>query len=281
MRRFLLSCLLLPLLASAASAAVEELDVSGSSSLAYVAYEATAPADADGPELGTLTVRFRGDATPIRYFEVPRRTWEEFRASDSFGAFYAKNIRLQFERQYGKSRSEVFDSPLPLSTLVNVRCGFNEECEPLVLEGIAKARESIYVAAYAFTRAAIARALIDAHRRGVRVAIKMDERQSHTPQAKRVLAWIREEGIPLQFIYVTGEYSAMHNKFLVIDGRWVLAGSFNFTTTAQVSNWENILFLDSDEVAAQYRAAWEGIVSDDFPPERTGKKKRAEKEEAK
>jgi phosphatidylserine/phosphatidylglycerophosphate/cardiolipin synthase-like enzyme len=67
----------------------------------------------------------------------------------------------------------------------------------------------------------------------------------------------------------------------VIDGRWVLAGSFNFTTTAQVSNWENILFLDSDEVAAQYRAAWEGIVSDDFPPEKTGKKKQAEKEESK
>jgi phosphatidylserine/phosphatidylglycerophosphate/cardiolipin synthase-like enzyme len=276
MRRFLLPFLLLAAPVLSASAAVEELDVSESSSLAYASYEPAA-----GTDWGTLTVRFRGDATPIRYFEVPRGTWEEFRASDSFGAFYAKNIRLQFERQYGKSRSEVFDSPLPLSTLVNVRCGFNEECEPLVLEGIAKARESIYVAAYAFTRAAIARALIDAHRRGVFVAIKMDERQSHTPQAKRVLAWIREEGIPIQFIYVTGEYSAMHNKFLVIDARWVLAGSFNFTTTAQVSNWENILFLDSDEVASQYRAAWEGIVSDDFPPEKTGKKKHAHKEAAK
>lgn len=269
MRRLLFPCLLLAFVAVSAAAAVEELDVSGSSSLAYAAYEPD-----EGTDWGTLTVRFRGDGTPIRYFEVPRATWEEFRSSESFGAFYAKRIRLQYERQYGKSRSETFDSPLPLSTLVNVRCGFNEECEPLVLEGIAKARESIYVAAYAFTRAAIARALIDAHRRGVSVAIKMDERQSHTPQAKRVLAWLREEGIPLRLIYVTGEYSAMHNKFLVIDARWVLAGSFNFTTTAQVSNWENILFIDSDEVAAQYRAAWEGILSDDFPPEQKRPRKR-------
>lgn len=274
MRRLLSTCLLLAFVALSASAAVEELDVSGSSSLAYASYEPD-----EGTDWGTITVRFRGDGTPIRYFEVPRETWEEFRSSDSFGAFYAKRIRLQYERQYGKSRSETFDSPLPLSTLVNVRCGFNEECEPLVLEGIAKARESIYVAAYAFTRAAIARALIDAHRRGVSVAIKMDERQSHTPQAKRVLAWIREEGIPLQFIYVTGEYSAMHNKFMVIDARWVLAGSFNFTTTAQVSNWENLLFLDSDEIASQYRAAWEGIVSDDFPPEKKIPQKRGGKKE--
>jgi len=264
MRRFL-SSLLLVALALSAAAAPEELDVSGSSSLAYVSFEETAADDDGNPALGTLCVRFRGDDTPIRYFEVPREVWDEFRASESFGAFYAKNIRLRYERQYGKSRSEVFDSPLPLSTLVNVRCGFNEECEPLVLEGIAKARESIYVAAYAFTRAAIARALVDAHRRGVHVAIKMDLRQSRSPQAKRVLAWIKEAGIPIQFIYVTGEYSAMHNKFMVVDARWVLAGSFNFTTTAQVSNWENILFLDSDEIASQYRAAWEGIVSDEFP----------------
>lgn len=251
--------------AAAAAATTERLET-GSDWVHDVSYECE-----EGAADGTLQVRLGDDPVPVRYFEVPREVWEEFKAAESKGSFYGKNVRQRYERQYGKSRQEVFDSPLPIQTQVDALCAFNEECEAVVLQGIEKSRESIWVAAYAFTRTRIAAALVAAHRRGVRVEVKMDVNQAEFAGAQKLIAWLREEGIPVTLIRTAGDYSAMHNKFMVFDLRWVVAGSYNFTTTAQVSNWENLVWLDSVDVAEQYKQAWDAIVSDEVaePAEKT------------
>ena len=218
---------------------------------------------ADGATEGTLTVRLGDDPVAIRYFEVPLEVWNEFKAAESKGAYYGQNVRQRYERQYGKSRQEIFDSPLPIQTQVAALCAFNEECEAVVLEGIEKSRESIWVAAYAFTRTRIAAALVRAHQRGVRVEVKMDANQAEFAGAQKLIEWLRREGIPVTLIHTAGEYSAMHNKFMVFDLRWVVAGSYNFTTVAQVSNWENLIWADSPDMAEQYKQAWDAIVSDE------------------
>ena len=233
---------------------------------------------ADGATEGTLTVRLGDDPVAIRYFEVPLEVWNEFKAAESKGAYYGQNVRQRYERQYGKSRQEIFDSPLPIQTQVAALCAFNEECEAVVLEGIEKSRESIWVAAYAFTRTRIAAALVRAHQRGVRVEVKMDANQAEFAGAQKLIDWLRREGIPVTLIHVAGEYSAMHNKFMVFDLRWVIAGSYNFTTVAQVSNWENLIWVDSPDMAEQYKQAWDAIASDEIAEPRdepAPKKKKA------
>ena len=234
----------------------------------------------EGAADGTLTVRLGDDPVAVRYFEVPLAVWGEFQAAESKGSFYGTNIRQRFERQYGKSRQEVFDSPLPIQTQVNALCAFNEECEAVVLEGIEKSRESIWIAAYAFTRTRIAAALVCAHQRGVRVEMKMDANQAEFAGAQRLIEWLRTEGIPVTLVHTAGEYSAMHNKFMVFDLRWVVTGSYNFTTVAQVSNWENLVWLDSADMAEQYKQAWDAIVSDEVtePQAPPAKKKAAQKD---
>ena len=223
----------------------------------------------DGAADGTLTVRLGDDPVPVRYFEVPREVWAEFQAAESKGSFYGKQIRQRYERQYGKSRQEIFDSPIPIQTQVNALCAFNEECEGVILESIEKSQESIWVAAYAFTRTRIAGALIAAHRRGVRVEVKMDANQAKFAGAQKLIEWLRGEGIPVTLIHTAGEYSAMHNKFMVFDLSRVVAGSYNFSTVAQVSNWENLIWVESADLAEQYKQAWDAIASDEVaaPPE--------------
>ena len=217
----------------------------------------------EGAPDGTLTVRLGDDPVAVRYFEVPLETWNEFKAAESKGSFYGKNVRQRYERQYGKSRQEVFDSPIPIQTQVNALCAFNEECEGVVLQGIEQSRESIWIAAYAFTRTRIAAALVRAHRRGVRIEVKMDSNQAEFPGAQKLSEWLRSEGIPVTLIHTAGEYSAMHNKFMVFDMSRVVTGSYNFTTVAQVSNWENLVWLESADMAEQYKQAWDAIVSDE------------------
>ena len=254
------------------AAPVRETLDAGSEWVHDVAYEYE-----DGATDGTLTVRLGDDPVPVRYFEVPREVWAEFQAAESKGSFYGKQIRQRYERQYGKSREEVFDSPIPIQTQVDALCAFNEECEGVVLEGIEKSQESIWIAAYAFTRTRIAAALVRAHQRGVRVEVKMDANQAEFAGAQKLIEWLRREGIPVTLIHTAGEYSAMHNKFMVFDLRWVIAGSYNFTTVAQVSNWENLIWVDSPDMAEQYKQAWDAIVSDETsePRDKPAPKKKA------
>jgi phosphatidylserine/phosphatidylglycerophosphate/cardiolipin synthase-like enzyme len=216
----------------------------------------------EGAADGTLTVRLGDDPVPVRYFEVPLAVWGEFKAAKSKGSYYGKNIRQRYERQYGKSRQEVFDSPIPVQTQINALCAFNEECEDVILRNIAQSQESIWIAAYAFTRSRIAAALVAAHRRGVRVEVKMDVNQAEFAGAQKLIEWLRSEGIPVTLIHTAGEYSAMHNKFMIFDMTRVVSGSYNFTTVAQVSNWENLIWVDSADMAEQYKQAWDAIVSD-------------------
>ncbi|NLG34622.1 MAG: KTSC domain-containing protein [Lentisphaerae bacterium] len=241
----------------AAARVTEEIET-GSSWVHDVSYEYE-----EGEAAGTLRVRLGKDPVVIRYFEVPMGIWEEFKAAESKGSFYGANIRQAYERQYGKSRGERFKSPIPVQTTVDALCAFNEECEDVILECIGKSDESIYVAAYAFTRTRIAAALAEAHRRGVRVEIKMDVNQAEFIGAQKLIEYLRGEGIAVTLIRTAGEYSAMHNKFMVFDMRWVVTGSYNFTTTAQVSNWENLVWLESADMAEQYKQAWDAIVSDE------------------
>lgn len=267
---------------AAAAAAVaapvsEPLETDGASWVHDIGFE-----HEEGAADGTLSVRLGADPVPVRYFEVPVAVWAEFQAAESKGSFYAANIRQRYERQYGKSRQEVFDSPIPVQTQVNALCAFNEECEAVVLQGIDKSQERIWIAAYAFTRTRIAAALIRAHQRGVRIEMKMDANQAEFAGAQKLIAWLRQEGIPVTLIHTAGDYSAMHNKFMVFDLRWVVTGSYNFTTVAQVSNWENLVWLESADMAEQYQQAWDAIVSDEAaePKAEPAQKKKSRKKSA-
>jgi phosphatidylserine/phosphatidylglycerophosphate/cardiolipin synthase-like enzyme len=47
-----------------------------------------------------------------------------------------------------------------------------------------------------------------------------------------------------------------HNKVLVVDSALVIAGSFNYTLSAEYHNAENIVTLEDPAIAAQYLANW-------------------------
>lgn len=211
---------------------------------------------------GMLQMNLGDDPLAVRYYEVPVAVWREMQAAESKGKFYGERIREQYERTYGPDREEMFDSPYPIAAKVDASAAFNEECEGVVLRAIAQSKQSIFIAAYAFTRTRIAKALLAAHARGVRVELKMDADQAKHPGARRIIGMFREAGIPVTIIHTHGDYAAMHNKFMVFDMRGVVTGSYNFTTQAQVVNWENLVWLRSDTLAELYKQAWDAIVSD-------------------
>jgi phosphatidylserine/phosphatidylglycerophosphate/cardiolipin synthase-like enzyme len=44
----------------------------------------------------------------------------------------------------------------------------------------------------------------------------------------------------------------MHHKFMAIDGKIVVTGSYNFSVSAEDANDENLIVLIGEEIAALY-----------------------------
>ncbi len=122
-------------------------------------------------------------------------------------------------------------------------------CTEAVLAQLRRARREILVLAYSFTSRPITEALIDAHRRGVKVQIILDH--SNEKEAYTDLPHLIQSGLkPL----IDSHHAIAHNKIMVIDRRTIITGSFNFTHQAEQENAENLLILQGHpELALRYR----------------------------
>lgn len=51
----------------------------------------------------------------------------------------------------------------------------------------------------------------------------------------------------------------MHNKFVVLDDKIVITGSFNWTYQAVKYNQENLLIVEDDNLVKEYNKNFEGL----------------------
>jgi len=124
-------------------------------------------------------------------------------------------------------------------------------CTEAVTNALGMAKASVFVQAYSFTSAPIAKALVDAHKRGVKVQVILDKCQKTDKYSSA--DFLHNSGIPT---LIDAKHSIAHNKIMVIDGQTVLTGSFNFTKAAEEKNAENLLVIQDQNVAAKYLVNW-------------------------
>ncbi|SCC91605.1 Phospholipase D/Transphosphatidylase [Thiomonas sp. X19] len=138
--------------------------------------------------------------------------------------------------------------------------GFSPDgsAERLVLATIAGARHSIQLAAYSFTASAVAKALIAAHKRGVNVRVLLDWKANFEDDrryARHAINALLLAGVAVRSIDV---YPIFHDKFMVIDGRSVQTGSYNYSVSAARYNAENVLVVWNDPaLASAYAHNWD------------------------
>jgi phosphatidylserine/phosphatidylglycerophosphate/cardiolipin synthase-like enzyme len=89
-------------------------------------------------------------------------------------------------------------------------------CTEAVVEALGKARSTVLVQAYSFTSAPIAKALVEAHRRGVKVEVVLD-RSQHTEKYSSA-TFLYNNGIPC---YIDAQHAIAHSRVIVIDRQTV------------------------------------------------------------
>jgi len=113
------------------------------------------------------------------------------------------------------------------------------------------ATNSILVQAYSFTSVPIARALVEAQRRGVQVRVILDAGQRTEKYSEA--DFLKNSDIPT---LIDAQHGIAHNKTAIVDGYLVLTGSFNFTKAAEEKNAENLLVINDPVLAQQYTENW-------------------------
>src|ERR1035437_1126955 len=122
----------------------------------------------------------------------------------------------------------------------------------LVIKVIHSAKTSIRVLAYSFTSAPIAKALVEAHQRGVDVQVVVDKSQKSAKYTSAT--FVANAGIPIR---IDSKHAIAHNKVVIVDGHTVQQGSFNYTKAAEASNGENVLVnWNNAKLAEVYLKDW-------------------------
>ena len=128
----------------------------------------------------------------------------------------------------------------------------NHTIERVVLSELKQARDSVLVQAYGFTSFEIAGlldSLKDSHSRVV-IGILLDK--SNRYSSTSMASWLQRQKVD---IWIDNTVPIAHNKVIIIDGKTVLTGSYNWTEHSKL-NAENFLVIKDAAVVADYCRNW-------------------------
>jgi phosphatidylserine/phosphatidylglycerophosphate/cardiolipin synthase-like enzyme len=110
--------------------------------------------------------------------------------------------------------------------------------------------------AFSFTDYPLANAMIQRAQSGVNVAGVFEKVGSDTDSAELRTLYCGK--VPVRR---DGNSGFMHNKVIIVDERYVITGSLNFSTNAEVSNDENVIIIDNPDIAKLYMQDFDRIWS--------------------
>ncbi len=169
------------------------------------------------------------------------REFEEMFIEDRFGALSLADTP-QREAIVGGTQVEVWFSPDD---------GAARRIEDLILG----AQESVEVLAFSFTLDPMWDALLSRAAEGVRVRGVIEADQAGDQAAR--LAETFAAGLDIR---LDGNPRNMHHKVIIIDGSVVITGSYNFSTSAEENNDENVLIIHSQPAASLFLIEFERVM---------------------
>jgi len=150
----------------------------------------------------------------------------------------------------------------PTSDNITILFSPKDECGNVILEKINGAEKSIDIAMYVFTSRVLSRALASAVKRGVKVRAFVDGENAREYYSKA--NFLKKNGVVVKLEKGEG---LMHNKFCIIDDALLITGSYNWTTSADLRNDENLMLIRSESVIKahriQFEKYWQGNYVDE------------------
>ncbi len=122
------------------------------------------------------------------------------------------------------------------------------QCEREIVKSILKTKHMLDIAIYSITNEAITDAIIEAHKKGVKVRVLTDYVQARGKYSKAL--YLKQNGVNIR---LNSKHKIEHNKFAIFDKKIVETGSYNYTYNATKNNSENCTFLKQKTDIQKYQ----------------------------
>ena len=162
----------------------------------------------------------------------------------------ANFYKQEFEQMYrGKFHQDKISNGT--KSVGNIKIFFSPQDKTIkngVLPLIRNAEKYIYIPTFVITEQRIVDEIIAAKKRGVEIKIILDALSASNKHSKHEI--LRQAGIALKTENYAGK---MHSKTILIDDKYTLVGSMNFSNSGEYRNDENSLIIEDSELTKYYK----------------------------
>lgn len=124
----------------------------------------------------------------------------------------------------------------------------------IFLQYLSSPKKTLEVCVFTITDDSVAKILIDLYKKGIKVRVITDDDQSLSTGSD--IQSLIKAGIPIE---MDATPYHMHNKFAIIDGVLLLNGSYNWTSTANTKNNENMIVTNNKKLVSSYQNYFEDL----------------------
>lgn len=177
--------------------------------------------------------------------------------SPDLAVIYEREFQEMWDGQFGPTSPSQLAQQSTVVEGTPIHVIFTSEdhaLEEAIIPLVNTATSKIRFLAFSFTDYPLAAAMIARAQNGVDVAGVYETVGSDTEAAEFKTFYcahvpVRRDGNP----------AFMHNKVIIVDDRYVVTGSLNFSTNAETSNDENVIIIDNPDIAKLYMQDFERV----------------------
>jgi phosphatidylserine/phosphatidylglycerophosphate/cardiolipin synthase-like enzyme len=184
-------------------------------------------------------------------------------ASRALAGGYTAEFEEMFAGQFGASSPAATTYPSVniaqengIVAQVSVAFAPEDGVEAQLTSLLADAESSIRFMAFVFTSEPLAQLLSNVAANGIDVRGVLESRSAGSEHSQHDL--LLDGGVDVR---IDGNPYTMHHKVLIIDERFVVLGSYNFSASAERRNDENILIVDDPTIATLYLAEFDRVYN--------------------
>jgi cardiolipin hydrolase len=134
-----------------------------------------------------------------------------------------------------------------------------EACRQAIIHQIVQAKSQLKICVFTISDDQISEAILAAHKKGIDIRILTDN-----DKAFDVGSDIGKMSTAGVVIKIDNTANHMHHKFMIVDDRVLLTGSYNWTNSAARYNQENIIITRERELVKlfikEFERLWNGMI---------------------
>lgn len=175
--------------------------------------------------------------------------------SPQIAEIYSKEFEQMYSGKFHKQKSKIkdkehinIDNSANLSDFSIYFSPKDKAITQKVIPLIDGAQKYIYMPTFLITHKTLADSLVRASNRGVIVKVIIDATNAHGRGSKH--KFLRNNGIEVKTENFAGK---LHSKSIIIDDKYTIIGSMNFSQSGENINDENLVIIKNPEIAKFYK----------------------------